>query len=52
VKPSEAIKEKAAKIAKENPNSKIFSIDYVLAIIDYLDEEYEEKKKEIQDLIA
>lgn len=50
MKPSEEIKERAAKIAKENPGSKIFSIDYVLAIIDYLDEEYEEKKKALEDL--
>jgi len=51
MKPSERIKEIAAKYAKENPNNKVFSIDFVMAILEYLDDEYEEKKKGIEDLI-
>jgi hypothetical protein len=56
MKPSERIKELAREYAHSNPENKLFSIDFILAIMDYRDEEAEkeqaEKIKAMEDLIA
>jgi hypothetical protein len=56
MKPSERIRELARTYAHDNPENKLFSIDFILAIMDYLDEEaakeQAEKIKATEDLIA